>query len=111
MTAAAEAGAGGGIGTTSDAGSTLAGVVDGVVGVVGDGSGESVVEGVVATGVGDDVDVVGDGVDEAAEAVVDTDGADPPPPPQADIVPTMLRMEVNRRVRLKLRFTVISRQR
>lgn len=91
------------------AGSALAGGVD------------DVSEGGVEGGIGNDdesvfddagVDtVVGDGVEDVVEAVVDTDAADPPPPPQADIVPTMLRLAVNRRVRLKFRFTVISRQR
>jgi len=62
--------------------------------------------------VDDGVDAVAGGcVEDVVEAAVDTGAVVPPPPPQADIVPTMLRLAVNRRVRLKFRFTVIPRQR
>ena len=86
--------------------------VEGVVDTVVDNDGVSVVEGGVDTVVNGDVDaVVGSGVEDVVEAVVDTGAAGPPPPPQADNVPAMLRIAVSRRVRLKFRFTVISRQR
>jgi hypothetical protein len=88
-----------------------------LAGGVGDVSEGGVAVGVVAGGVeavvvDDGVEaVVGDGVEDVVEAVVDTDAPDPPPPPQADIVPAMLRLAVNRSVRLKFRFTVISGER
>ena len=96
------AGAGVGVGVGVGEGVSEGGVVE---------SDESVVEGTVDMIVDDGVDaVVGDGVEDVVEAAVDTDAVAPPPPPQADIVPTMLRLAVNRSVRLKLRFTVIPRQ-
>ena len=95
-----QTGAGAGVGV---------GVGEGEGGIVE--SDESVVEGTVDMIVDDGVDaVVGDGVEDVVEAAVDTDAVAPPPPPQADIVPTMLRLAVNRRVRLKLRFTGVPMQ-
>jgi hypothetical protein len=62
---------------------------------------EGVVDGVVA--------VVVDGVDDAVDvvdAVVDTGSPMPPPPPQADNVPTVPRMAVNITARLDLNFNL-----
>jgi hypothetical protein len=62
---------------------------------------EGVVDGVVAVGV--------DGVDDAVDvedAVVDTGSPMPPPPPQADNVPTVPRMAVNITARLDLKFNL-----
>lgn len=72
----------------------VVGVVDAVV-VVG------VVDGVatmVVDGTGDAVDVV--------DAVVDTGSPMPPPPPQADNVPTVPRMAVNITARLDVKFNL-----
>jgi hypothetical protein len=72
-----------------------------VEGVVGSAVVEGVVDGVVAVGV-DGVDVAVDVVD----AVVDTGSPIPPPPPQADNVPTVPRMAVNITARLDLDFNL-----
>jgi hypothetical protein len=68
------------------------------------------VESVVVEGVVDGVVVVGvDGVDVAVDvvdAVVDTGSPMPPPPPQADNVPTVPRMAVNITARLDLKFNL-----
>jgi hypothetical protein len=103
----------------ADARSTLAGAVDDAVGAGAEGAagdvGASVVEGVVDTVVDEGVEAVaaGAGVEDVVDAVVDTDAAapPPPPPPQADRVPAMPRIALNRSVRLKFRFTVVSRKR